>query len=89
MFASRMAWTRNPGITNPFKHDRHDDQQDAAEPDVRVDEQREDPQQDPLGGDRVDDAADPAHAQGDEVERQATINKRVEKLGHRFTSPAG
>ena len=72
----------------PLQRDGHDDQQDAAEPDLRVDEKCEDPQQDPLGRDRVDDAADPAHPERDEVERKAHDQQGVEKLGHGFTSPA-
>ena len=40
MSASRMAWTRNLGITNPFKPIVTTTSRMPREPDIRVDEQR-------------------------------------------------
>ena len=48
------------------------------EPDLRMDEQRQNAQQDPLDRDRVDDAADPAHAEGTKLSARPRINKRIE-----------
>jgi hypothetical protein len=74
----------------PLQDDGHGREEVAPQPQVRVNEHRKGPQQDPLEGDRVDDAADPAHPQGDEVERQGHDQQRVEELeDHRATSPVG
>jgi hypothetical protein len=53
-----------------------------------VNEERENPEQNSLKGNRVDDRANPAHAQGNEVESQDYDQQGVEKLEHWFTSPA-
>ena len=70
--------------------DGHDDQQDAAEADLRVDEDSgRIPSRIPWRATALMTAANPAHAQGDEVERQGHDQQGIEKLDHRFTSPAG
>src|SRR5271166_2172956 len=68
----RLAQSVNeePRNDEPLQADGYSDQQYNASTELRMNERGQDSQQYSLERNRVDNAANPAHPQGDEVERQ-------------------